>query len=219
MPTPSHLAAFATLRPGTNYPTCPSGSGENTAENEQGVVTRLFTCDGSGATFTALVWPQLSEHEGDGFWRITSGTGPLADLRGEGTFSSVLTSGDPNDFITIDFRSTWTGNIDLDALPPALALTKDRTVRIKRPAVAYKLSLALSLADNGGGPVTYTLTLVDPRTLRILVSKTGTTSARSIGWTFVLKPSKRTRALRLEVDASDTVGNQATLKKIIAIKK
>ena len=209
----SHVGTFT-----TNYAPCPSGSAKDTAETDQGVATRLFTC-ASGATFSANVWPQLAEHGGTGSWQIISGTGPLADLRGEGSFSSVLTSGDPNNFITVAFRSTWTGNVDLDATPPTLALAKDSTVRAKRPAGTYKLSLALALADNGGGPVTYTLTLVDPTTLMTLVRKNGSTTAGSVGWTFVLRPSTRARAVRLEVDASDTVGNQSTLKQTIAFKK
>jgi hypothetical protein len=203
----------------TNYPACPSGYGKNTAETDQGVATRLFMCDGSTATFTALVWPQLAEHGGTGFWQIISGTGSLTDLRGKGTFSSVLTSGDPNDFITIDFTSTWAGSIDLDAVPPTLAVTKERIVKAKRPAHAYKLSLALALTDNGGGPVTYRLTLVDPRTLNILASKSGSSSEGSISRKFVLRPSRKTRSLRLRLDATDAVGNQATLRKTIRLRR
>jgi hypothetical protein len=217
-PSPTGLSHVGTFT--TNYPACPSGSGENIAETEQGVATRVFTCDRSGATFTALVWPQLNEHEGDGFWQIISGTGRLADLRGEGTFSSVLTSGDPNDFSTISFHSTWSGSIDLDPVAPTVTLAKARTVRVKRPAGAYQLSLALALADNDGGRVKYALTLRSiPELWNILVYKVGSTRAGSIGLRFLLKPSRKTRALRLEVDASDTVGNQTTLKKTIPLKK
>ena len=81
-----------------------------------------------------------------------------------------------------------------------------------------KLSLALALIDNGGGPVSYTLTLVDPATLDILVRKTGTATG-SNAWMFRFKPSTRTRALRLEVDASDQVGNPTTLKRTLTLKK
>jgi hypothetical protein len=210
----SHVGPFT-----TDYAACPSGFGQNTAETDQGVATRLFTCDGSGATFTALVWPQLAEHGGGGSWRIISGTGALTDLRGEGTFSSVLTSGDPNDFITIHFQSTWAGSIDLDAVPPALAVTKASVVKSKSPAHAYRLSLALALTDNGGGPVKYRLAIVDPRTSIPLASRAGTTSAGSLRRSFVLKPSRKSRALRLRLDASDAVGNQATLKKMIRLRK
>jgi len=216
-PSPTGLSHVGTFT--TNYQACASGTAENTAENAQGVATRLFTCDGSGATFTALVWPQLSEHGGSGSWQITSGTGSLADLRGQGEFSSVLVSGDPNDFASIDFRASWTGAVDLDATPPTVTLAKAMLTKLKRSIPTYKLTLGLGLTDNGGGPVSYTLTLVDPATLNTFVRKEGSTSAASVGGTFVLKVGTRTRALRLQVDASDQVGNRTTFKHALALRK
>jgi hypothetical protein len=216
-PSPAGLSHVGTFT--TNDPLCPSGTGGNVAETDVGVATRVFTCDGSGATFTAKIWPQIEEHEGSGWWQIVSGTGPLADLRGKGTFSSVLVSGDLNDFITVVFRSTWTGTVALDATPPTLTLTKATATRLKRPAGMVKVSLALALGDSGGGPVSYTVTLVDPATLDALFRKSGSTSAGSIGWTPRVKPPARARVLRVEVDASDGAGNESTVKQAIPLRK
>jgi hypothetical protein len=77
-PTPTGLAHVGTFT--TNYSPCPSGTGADIAQSDQ-VATRLFVCDGSGATFTATVVPHLSEHGGVGSWQIISGTGPLASPR------------------------------------------------------------------------------------------------------------------------------------------
>jgi hypothetical protein len=211
----------------TNNALCPSGHAEDIAQSyqklEDVIATRLFTCDGSGATFTATVYPLAAEHgfggSNSGVWQIISGTGPLTDLRGKGSFSSVLTSGDQDIPATIAFRSTWAGTADLDATPPTLTLTKHTAVKLTRPVGRYRVGLTFALSDNDGGPVSYSLTLTDPTTLTALVRKSGTTNAGSIGWTFVLKPSAQTRRLRLEIDANDTVGNQTTLKQTIALKK
>ena len=108
-----HVGTFT-----TNDARCLSGHGEDVAQSYEGrevVATRLFACDGSSATFTATVYPFIAEHGiGTGEWQIVSGTGPLADLRGKGSFSSVITSGDLDNSATMTFRSTWTGVVDLD---------------------------------------------------------------------------------------------------------
>ncbi|MGZ4257856.1 MAG: hypothetical protein ACXVRE_08850 [Gaiellaceae bacterium] len=217
----AHVGTFT-----TNDALCPSGHAEDIAVrrakgSDHFDSTRLFTCDGSsGATFTATIHLMNAECQGySGVWQVISGTGPLADLRGKGSFTSVVTGGDPQDTLTITFRTTWTGTADLDAMPPTLALTKHTITKLSRPSQRYRLKLTLALSDNGGGPVAYSLTLVDPSTLKALVRKSGTTSAASIHWTLVLKPRARTRALRLNVVASDAVGNQSTLRRKIPLKK
>jgi hypothetical protein len=119
-PSPTGVAHVGTFT--TNSPLCPSGSGQDIAETDSGVATRLFTCDGSAATFTATINPHVGELGGSGAWQIVSGTGPLADLRGQGSFSGVLTAGSPSDIpgnlLALAFRSSWTGVADLDATPP-----------------------------------------------------------------------------------------------------
>lgn len=220
-PSPSGVAHVGPFT--TNSALCPSGSGQDIAETSQGVATRLFTCDGSGATFTATINPHIGEFEGAGAWQIIAGTGPLTDLRGRGTFSSVLTSGDvsdiPSNLLALAFRSTWTGMVDLDTTPPSLSLTRVAATELERPKGTYRLSVALALADAGGGGVSYELAIVDRATLVALVRKHGITSAGSIAWKFVIKPSTRARTVGLVVDASDQVGNQSTLVRAIRLTK
>jgi hypothetical protein len=219
-PSPTGVAHVGTFT--TNSSLCPSGSGQDIAETDAGLATRLFTCDGSAATFTATINPHIGELGTSGSWRIISGTGPLADLRGQGTFSSVLTAGSPSDIpgnlLALAFRSTWAGVVDLDAAPPSLSLTKATAVKLKRPKRTYRLTVAIGLSDSGGGPVLYTLTVIDPANLVTVARKTGTTNASSLVWTFVIGQSTQTRTLRLQADASDQVGNQVQLKHTIALK-
>jgi hypothetical protein len=194
---------------------CPSGYARDIAQTDQ-LATRLFTCDGSDGTFTATVTPHLAEHGGVGSWRIIGGTGSLDDLRGKGSFSSVLTSGDPNDFLSISFRSTWQGTIDLDATPPTVAIARQALRKLARPRRTYVMQLALSFSDNNKADVTYTLTLVNPRNLFVFVRKSGQASG-TIAWTFRLRPPSTSRLLRLSVTATDQVGNAANLTKTIRL--
>ena len=218
-PSPSGAAHVGTFT--TNSALCPSGSGQDIAETELGVATRLFTCDGSGATFTATIDPHIGEYTGSGSWQITAGTGALAELRGEGSFSSVLTSGDPSDIpgnlLALSFVSTWSGTAALDATPPSVTLSKDAAVRLRRPAGTYRLSVAFSASSAGGGPVSYTFTIIDPVTLDTLARKSGSTTGGTVAPTYTMKP--RGRSLRLEIDVSDEVGNTTTLKRTIALKR
>lgn len=194
---------------------CPSGYAHDIAQTDQ-VATRLFTCDGSDGTFTATISPHLAEHGGAGSWQIIAGTGELADLRGKGSFSSVLTSGNPNDFLSISFRSTWQGTIDLDATPPTVAITRQTVHKLARPRGTYVMQLALSLNDNSTAAVSYTLTLIDPRTLNVF-ERNGGQASGTIARTFRLRPAPATRRLRLTVTATDQVGNTTTLTRTIRL--
>ena len=77
----------------------------------------------SGARFIADVGPLFNEQDGSGTRQIVSGTGPLADLRGKGTWHSVRLRGVDSDPTTISFRNTWDGVADMDASPPTIAVT------------------------------------------------------------------------------------------------
>src|SRR5690349_11701378 len=121
----------------TSSSSCPTGTAEDVSIDENTLTaTRQFTC-AAGGSFTATVGPLPAEHGGAGTWRIVSGTGSLADLRGKGNFTSVRTGGDPNDPETITFRSTWTGVADLDATPPVGKVTRWQARKLKRPKRTY----------------------------------------------------------------------------------
>src|SRR6476660_8237410 len=185
----------------TSSSLCPSGTAADVSIDEQTLTaTRQFSC-ASGGDFTATVGPLPSEHGGSGSWQIVDGSGPLTDLRGKGTFTSVRLSGDPNDPETITFRSTWTGVADLDATPPAVSVTHWQAKKLARPKRTYRVRLGLSMPDNGGGAVSYALQLVDPRKpSNAIVFKTGNTATGSVTRSFRIRVGKHTRRLRLKVD-------------------
>jgi hypothetical protein len=203
----------------TSSSLCPTGTAEDVSIDEQTLTAlRKFSC-AAGGDFSAKVGPLPAEHGGSGTWQILTGSGPLANLRGKGTFTSVGLSGDPNDPETITFRSTWTGVADLDATPPTTGVKHWHTKKLKRPKGAYKVTLSLSLTDNGGGPVSYELELVDPKKpSHSFAFKLGKTATGSVTKSFRIKVGKRTRHVRLKVEATDAVGNQSAFAKTYRLR-
>jgi hypothetical protein len=200
----------------TSSSSCPSGTAVDVAIDEATLTAvRQFTCN-EGGGFTAKVGPLPAEHSGGGSWQIVSGSGPLAELRGKGTFTSVRLSGDITDPATITFRSTWTGFADFDAVPPAIRVTRWHAKKLERPKGAYRVRFLLSLTDNGGGKVSYVLQLGKPS--NPLVFKQGRTASGSVTRTFRVKVGKSTRRVRLKIDASDAVGNKSAFAKTFRLR-
>ena len=197
---------------------CSSGSvAEISIDSTTDTATRRFTCAGGGA-FTATVRPLPAEHGGSGTWHIIDGTGPLADLRGKGTFQSTLVSGHPDDPSTIVFRSTWDGVADFDVDPPKVTLNAAAVRKLKRPVGTYIVRLALSFADSGGGPVSYVLQIVDPKKpTRAFIFKLGQT-AGAVTSAFRIKVPTSMRAVQLKIDSTDAVGNTAAFSRSIRLK-
>jgi len=204
--TPSllHEGPFTTS---TSY--CPSGYAVDTGvDSATETALRKFTCSGFAGTFMTRLGKLPAEHGGSGTWQIVEGSGPLGDLRGKGTWTSVRLSGTITDPASITFRSTWKGVADLDASPPTVAVAKRSVQKLRRPKGVYRLRLVLSLKDTNA--VSYTLAVIDPRRpFDWLATKSGTTSSGTASFALRIRPTKRTRILQLKLDASDAVGNTA----------
>lgn len=197
---------------------CSSGAATDVSvDSTTDTAVRQFTCAEGGA-FTAKLSPLPAEHGGSGSWRIVDATGPLVNLRGKGTFTSVRLSGSADDPTTITFRSTWEGVADFDATPPTID-ARGTARRIRPNANSYAVRIALALADARGTPVSYELQVVDPkRPTKALAFKLGQTSTGSAGSSFRITVAKTTRTVRLAVTASDAYGNEATLAKLIRLR-
>ena len=156
----------ALLHEGTftsSSPLCSSGQAADASINEQTLsAVRIFTC-AEGGTFSARISPLPAEHTGTGTWQVLAGTGPLADLRGKGTFIGTATSGDPHDPRGLTFRSTWTGVVDLDATPPRLGVLGAKVLKLSSPRNTRLLRLTLSVSDAEHNVVSYLLTVDDRR--------------------------------------------------------
>ena len=188
--------------------------GNTPAETE---AKRLLTCaDGSGSA-TALVVSVESEHGGTGAWRIISGTGAHAKLRGRGTFRSTRTGGDPADFESITFRSIWTGVADRDDTPPDIAVSRASVAKLSRPSGSYVLGIAFSAQEAPGNAVRY---LIDVRGRgRFLASRAGETASGKVSAAIRVRPAKNMRRLHLEITASDPLGNESKVSRDLVLPR
>jgi len=89
--------------------------------------------------------------------------------------------------------------------------------KLRRPKGAYRLRFGLSFSEAAGNVVSYELKVIDPRN-RLEVSKFGETSTGTVSLSLRVRPTKRTRVLRIEVEATDPVGNAAQLARTLRIK-
>jgi hypothetical protein len=185
-------------------------------EAEVETAVRTFRCSGSADEFTARVKPLPAEHGGQGSWQIVEGSGALANLRGKGTWTSVRLSGNDNP-TSITFRSTWQGVADFDASPPTIAVSRSSARKLRRPKGAYVLGVVLSFGDSPGSAVSYELTAIDPRT-SLEVSKFGETSTGTASVALRVRPTRRTRILRINVEATDPLGNAGQLATTLRIR-
>lgn len=216
-PTPSGLQHEGPFT--TSSSLCPSGTAKDVASLGSDFAARVFTCRGTGATFTTHVGPLLAEHGSSGTWQIVSGTGSLANFRGIGTWQSVLGGGDASDPSTVMFESTWKGVAAMDVTPPKVALARASISKLKRPAGAYRIALRLSISDDGGAATSYTLSLADARNpADRLAQRSGQSTTSPVSLTIRVKPATKTRFLRLKIDATDAVGNGAPFVKVIRIR-
>jgi hypothetical protein len=198
---------------------CPSGSAADVSfDTDTESALRRFSCAGSKGEFTARVAPLPAEHGGLGSWQIVAGNGPLANLRGKGTWTSTRLAGRPDDPATIVFRSTWDGVVDFDVTAPTVGVTSVGVRKLRRPKGTYRLRVVLALSDAEGGVVSYRLEVVDPRKpLNLLGWKKGETTATSVA-TVRIHPAKTTRALQLKIAANDAVGNDTTFTRTVRLR-
>jgi hypothetical protein len=181
----------------------------------ESIVTRLHTCDDGSGSATALIESGVDEHGGRGAWRIVSGTGRYEELRGQGTFKSVRTSRSPTPPMT--FVSTWNGVVDLDDTPPVLTVSQAAAAKLRRPRGSYRLRVEFSAVDAPGNAVRYLIAIRGGGwTLASTGGETATGGARV---SLLARPTKRIRTLRVELTASDPLGNQSKLSVRVALPR
>jgi hypothetical protein len=181
-----------------------------------------FMCDDGTGSLTVTF-------EQDAIWRITDGSGSYADLRGRGSWRGEFLCGDNCDFgRPIPWRGALVGVVDWGAEPdqpedgdtvaptnadtvaPSLAFTSASVTKLRRPAGAYSIKVALSLRDDvEGNTVAYMLRVTQTRAHRVIVlaSEEGTTASGSVSTTLRIVPGKRVRSVQLRLSGSDPNGN------------
>jgi hypothetical protein len=79
--------------------------------------------------------------------------------------------------------------------------------------------LARGFSDAGGGPFSYLPEVADPRKpSNAFVYKVGQSATGALASTSRVRLPVRTRTLQLKLDASDAVGNEATVTRILRLR-
>ena len=188
-------------------PFCESGSA---VDLDLGV--RRFVCaDGSGSITLE------SPFEGVGDWRILEGTGQYADLRGRGTSWEEMLSDDP---WFGDFRSTYQGLVDADAVAPTIDLAA-KAFKVKGRKGIYTIPVALGVRDNvEGNSVAYKVFVTrESGAGPWLASKSGEGTGDVSFELRVRRTNEPVRALRVRTLAVDPVGNESTLDVRVKLPK
>ncbi len=179
---------------------------------------RQYTCDdGSGSLVFFVDDPEL-EHGSTGTWSIEEGTGRYAGLRGRGQYRGEILSGSPSDFGSVVFRASWQGVADFDAVAPTISVTSARATKLRRPAGAYSIRVALVMRDDvDGNTVMYAVTAKSGGAT--LATKAGSTTGSAAVTFRVRPPNAKTRTIQLAIEASDPVGNKAALNRLLKLPR
>lgn len=202
-------------------PFCPQGRAVDTKDVSDLppvglVVLRAFTCDDGTGSFTALL-PATGEHSGGGTWRIVDGTGKYATLRGMGRYSSTRLSGDPGDFFSITFRSTWTGTVDFDVDPPSIGLS-GRTTKLRRPVGSYTVRIGLTVPNEAAGAtLAYSVEVTAGNAT--LNGRVGTTTSGKATLALRIKPARATRRVKVSAEVTDPVGNKSSSTRTVTLPR
>ena len=189
---------------------CSGGSFENQQDGTPDFLksfTRTFTCaDGRGSITVHGEGTREDRRGGKGTWRIASGTGPFARLRGRGTWRTVAAG-------VIDFNNNWTGLTDFDTAPPRLRIIRADSVG---QAGRYTVRVVLRARDNvSANAVDYTVTAFAGR--RPLARREGTTRGGDVTARLVVRTTRAVPAIRVVLEADDPLGNRALATRKVAL--
>jgi hypothetical protein len=110
---------------------------------------------------------------------------------------------------------TWDGAAAFDVTPPAVTISSASARKLLRPSGAWRV-LASLVVDDTAGATSWQLVVSDRR--KPLASKSGESANGSIRVVTQLRLATGTRVLRLQVDATDAVGNHASSVKLLRLR-
>jgi hypothetical protein len=202
-------------------PFCSSGYAVDVQHDARALAaSRKFTCDGGGS-ITLLIADFPGEHDlgYSAAWKIIAGTGQYTTLRGQGTWTSVSVNGDQNNPSTLTFRTVLKGVVDFDSTAPTVAISKASVRRFGGRGRRYSLNLAFSARDdNAANPVAYGVT-VGTDLGQHLATRSGSTTSGAVALSLRIKPSKTTRRIKIQIIATDPLGNARTLTRWAPIRR
>jgi hypothetical protein len=227
---PSTIATSSVMHVGTftaSAPFCASGTVADLEFQGGGqAVLRQYSCaDASGSITVRSTFPNVEHETGSGegalrHWKVLAGAGRYASLRGRGAWASVRLGGsdDPLEWATVTFRATATGVADLDAEAPQIAISRLTATSLRRPTGTYLVRVAFSARDNTpGNEVAYRLSVFNGRGAQLAL-KPGTTTSGTVSAALRVRPGI-SRVLRIEIVASDPLGNERTVNRTTRVRR
>jgi hypothetical protein len=181
-------------------------------------VWRLHTCDDGSGSFTAYMPGDVAgEHGGAGGWQIVEGTGSYATLRGMGTYTGTRVSGDPENFLTIVYRTQWRGVVGFDADPPAIESFTATAKKLRLPRRTYSVRVAVTGQD-ASAPIAFRVTASAGRAPVSIdaVKKTSTGPGAAL-IALRISPPQRARNVQLALTTTDALGNSSTSSRSVRL--
>lgn len=174
--------------------------------------TGTYTCaDGSGTITASYDGPDETQVGlAPGRWQIRSGTGLYARLRGKGTATTFVTGFDPSNFDVVSFQTTWRGLAAFDDTAPSARF--ERVVARAYPTGVYRLRVVVRISDPAQ-PVSLTLRIYAGK--RLLATVARNRAARRLALTARVTTPPTRRGLRLELTATDSLGNSRVVRRFV----
>jgi hypothetical protein len=178
-------------------------------------VMRVHTCDDGSGSMTAYMPVVRGEHGGRGAWQIVEGTGQYAKLRGHGTYTGTILTGDPELFDTIVYRTTWEGVADLDADPPTIASFSAKATKLPLRLRTYSLRMAVSAQDSAT-PISLVVEVTAGSSS--VAFKRMSTASGAASFALRIRPPRSARSLRIALTTADALGNTSTASRSVRLR-
>jgi hypothetical protein len=113
---------------------------------------------------------------------------------------------------------TLAGHAVEDTVPPSIAVSSTKLVRLRHPRGVYSLRLRAVIRDDiAGNPVGYTVVVKGGGLA--LARRIGTTAFGTLSLALRVRPRRASRSIRVVVTAIDPVGNEASLTRIVRLPR
>ena len=99
-------------------------------------------------------------------------------------------------------------------MPPEIAVSGISVIKPRRPSGPYVVRLAFRARDDSGGPVSF---LVTAKTSLLLAAKYAIARPGTSSVALHVRPRVGERTIRLEIAATDQVGNERTFVRMRAL--
>jgi hypothetical protein len=155
--------------------------------------------------------------ETTGTWQIVEGTGSYTSFRGKGEVTGIPLSGSPQQPQTLTLSCDVAGNRRLRRPVPGDRDLAPERHQLRRPSGAYMIRIAFSARDNvQENTVLYGVRAYWPGASHFVV-KQGQTGSGELTVSLRVRLTTSARRVQLKVTASDPLGNEGALTRLVRL--